>query len=362
MQVRFRRCSRSHHAGCLKLPWLASNLLLIFILSIVAAAQSPDQHVIVLLRSGQAALDAGDFARAASDFEQAERLSPDNLDVNRGLLLAYLQIGRLAQAAEIGRNAVARWPGDAQLWHWLGLAYFKAGQNGPALEALQRSEKLDSARFDIHFDRALVQLQQDQYPLAADELEKAIKLKPSDPLAHVLLGRAYQNSNRTLPAVEQFQIALRLDPKIPLGHYHLGFAYASLGRNQEAIEEYEEEIATAPENPEVLYQLGRSLLENGDYKFAIARLQRATQLNPQNADAFYDLGKARLLNGDVQAAIPVLRRSAELKPTDPSPHYQLARALTKIGAADEARQEWKRFDELKRAQPQTGGMASGRVQ
>ena len=69
-------------------------------------------------------------------------------------------------------------------------------------------------------------------------------------LAHISLGRAYQNSNRTVQAVEQFQTALRLDPNIPLGHYHLGFSYASLGRNQEAITEYEKEARRV--HPEIL--------------------------------------------------------------------------------------------------------------
>src|SRR5437868_3776809 len=152
-------------------------------------AQSPT--VQALLQSGQAALDADDYARAAACFERARQVAPDNLQANRGLLLSYLQGGRPAEAAQIGQAAVARWPRDAELHHWLGLAYFKAGQNAPAQAALQRAVALDSGRFDVHFDLALVLLQQSQYSSAAEELEKAIKLQPSHALGHVLLGRAY---------------------------------------------------------------------------------------------------------------------------------------------------------------------------
>ena len=205
-----------------------------------ACAQSPT--VQDLLRSGQAALDADDYAHAAASFERAKQVVPDNLQANRGLVLSFLQLGRLNEATQIGEEAVDRWPHDPQLQHWLGLAYFKAGKTGEALAALQRSEKLDSTRFDIHFDLALVLLQQNQSGEAAEELERAVKLQPSRALAHVLLGRAYQNTNRTLLAVEQFQTALHADPNTPLGHYHLGFAYASLGRTLEAIVEYEHEL------------------------------------------------------------------------------------------------------------------------
>ncbi len=230
-------------------------------------AQSPT--VQALLRSGHAALDADDYAGAAASFEHARQIAPDNLQANRGLVLSFLQWGRLTEAEQIGEEAVARWPRDAQLQHWLGLADFKAGQTAAALAALQRSEGLDGARFDIHFDLALVLLQQNQSAAAVEELQKAVKLQPSHALAHVLLGRAYQNTNRTLPAVQQFQIALRSDPNTPLGHYHLAFAYASLGRNQEAIAEYEKELTHSPENPQVLHQLGHCLLETGKLEEAI---------------------------------------------------------------------------------------------
>ncbi len=196
--------------------------------------QAQSSSVPTLVQGGQAALDADDYALAAASFERARQIAPDNLQANRGLVLSYLQLGRLNQwAVQIGEAAVIRWPHDAVLQHWLGLAYFKAGQTTPALAALQKSETLDGAHYDIHFDVALVLLQQDQSAAAAEELEKAIRLQPSHAIAHVLLGRAYQNTNRTLQAIEQFQDALRIDPNTPLGHYHLGFA-ASLGRNQEA--------------------------------------------------------------------------------------------------------------------------------
>ncbi len=248
----------------------------------ITSAQSPT--VQELLRSGRAALDADDYSRAAASFEQARQIAPDNLPANRGLVLSLLQLGRLTEATQIGREAVARWPQDAQLQHWLGLAYFKAGQNALALEALRRSEALESGHFDIHFDLALVSLQQSQYAAAAGELEKAVKLQPSHALSHVLLGRAYQNTNRTVQAIEQFQSALHIDPNTPLGHYHLGFAYASLGRNQEAIAEYRKELVRSPDNPQLLYQLGHCLLETGEVKDALPHLKRATELDPTNAD------------------------------------------------------------------------------
>jgi tetratricopeptide (TPR) repeat protein len=332
------------------------------LLILSAAAFPQNQQAAALVRQGQEALDAGDFAHAARDFEHARQLAPDSLEANRGLLLSYLQMGRLDDAENIGKESAAKWPKDAELQHWLGLAFFKKAENSEALTALRRSEDIDGSHYDIHFDMALVLLSDSNYAEAAIEFEKAVKFDPKVALSHVLLGRAYQNTNRSMQAVQQFQEALRLRPDIPLGHYHLGFAYASLGRNDEAIAEYKRELQWSANNPEVLCHLGHSEVEAGEWDSAIEHLKKATQIDGTNGDAFYDLGKALLLQGDAENAIPALRRSIALKPSDPTPHYQLSRALDKAGQKEEAKQELETFAALKRNQPVTGGMASGPFQ
>jgi tetratricopeptide (TPR) repeat protein len=338
------------------------TLSLVLALAFSAVSQLENPPATSLIRDGQAALEAGDFAHAASDFEQALRMAPGNLEANRGLLLSYLQEKRLDDAETLGLSAVARWPRDGQLLHWLGLVYFKKGRTAEALEMLHRAENLDSSQSDTHFDTALVLLSDNQYPAAADELEKAIQLDPKAALPHLLLGRAYQNTNRSLQAVQQFQTALRLQHDIALGHYHLGFAYASLGRNREAIAEYENELRRSPDHPLVLSQLGHCLLAAGDWRSAVRHLQRAAEIDPQNSDVSYDLGKALLLDGDAEGAVLALRGAVRLHSGDPSAHYQLARALEKTGRKEEAQQEFRTFAALKKAQPAQGGMATGPIQ
>ena len=89
-----------------------------------------------LLRSGQAALDADDYPRAAASFERARQIAPDNLPANRGLVLSLLQLGRLTEATQIGRDAVARWPRDARTSALARTRLFQGGAERAALEAL----------------------------------------------------------------------------------------------------------------------------------------------------------------------------------------------------------------------------------
>jgi tetratricopeptide (TPR) repeat protein len=286
----------------------------------------------------------------------------------RQKLLQQLDAGQLREAVLLGQQSVSRWPRDAELRHYLGVAYFKSGDGRQAQEQLERARELNPNDSAIHFDLALVWLSEQNYAGAANELEATVKLAHSNPLAHVLLGRAYLNTNRSLQAIEEFKTALKLDPAIKLGHYHLGFAYYSLGRNEDAIAEYKEELRRSGENATVVSALGHSLLASGKYEAAETYLKRGTELDAANSssnsntEAWYDLGKAEALSGKWTQAEVSLRKAAELNPKDPSPHYQLARVLEKLGKNDEAQSERARFAELKKAQPASAGMATGRDQ
>src|SRR5258708_35507786 len=217
----------------------------------------------------------------------------------RQQLLQDLDSGQLRDAVLLGQQAVSRWPRDAQFRHYLGVAYFKTGDPKQAQEQLTRARELNPKDSATHFDLALLLLSQQDYPEAAKELEAPIKLRTStvdaktNAFAHMLLGRAYLNSNRSLQAIDEFKTALKLDPEIKLGHYHLGFAYFSLGRNDEAIGEYEEELRRSGESPAAVYELGRSLLESGKYEAALKYLQRGTELDAANPDVWYNMGQAQ---------------------------------------------------------------------
>ena len=127
-----------------------SRISAVLTLSFAAFGQS--SRVLTLIQQGQTALDGGDFEHAVADFQQARELAPDSLKANRGLVLSYLQAGDLRDAAQVGTEALSRWPNDAQLQHWLGLVHFKAGQNARAQDLLEQSAKTDGRHFDIHFD------------------------------------------------------------------------------------------------------------------------------------------------------------------------------------------------------------------
>jgi tetratricopeptide (TPR) repeat protein len=80
----------------------------------------------------------------------------------RQQLLQQVEAGRLPDAISLGDKAVRQWPDDAEIRHWLGLAYFKAGQLAPAREQLEHARDLNKREPSAHFDLAPFGLSQQE--------------------------------------------------------------------------------------------------------------------------------------------------------------------------------------------------------
>src|SRR5439155_26937330 len=64
--------------------------------------------------------------------------------------------------------------------------------------------------------------------------EQAVKLQPSYPFAHYLLGLLYFDADDNAQAIPQLEAAVRMVPQEPQFYFALGNAYANAGRRQEA--------------------------------------------------------------------------------------------------------------------------------
>ena len=91
----------------------------------------------------QSAYAAGDYASAATYYEQALAQSPGDVELsnNLGLVLHYL--GRTAQAIELLEAAAVDHPSHQRVWLTYGFVLANAGHEDRAREALLRARDLD---------------------------------------------------------------------------------------------------------------------------------------------------------------------------------------------------------------------------
>jgi Flp pilus assembly protein TadD len=137
---------------------------------------------------------------------------------------------------------------------------------------------------------------------AAELLERARSLAPTDP--HVLnsLGICLRALGRTEEALDVYDAAIRADDGMAAAHCNRGAALRDLNDVKGARAAYERAAALDSNYAEPLAALASLDAQAGDAASAQTRATRALALAPSNVPARIALASAKLQQGDVRAA------------------------------------------------------------
>jgi hypothetical protein len=166
-----------------------------------------------------------------------------------GLANSHEQAGRLREAEEALRRAIALVPQHPAALHQLGVVAFKQGRIGDAAELMERSIAAapETALYHRNICEIYRILGRDDEALAAGE--RAVELSPEDPHGHHNLGVLYYHRLELDQAIGCAERAIALDPEFAGAHF--GIAEASLLRGdfERGWEEYEWRfrLANAPQ-------------------------------------------------------------------------------------------------------------------
>ena len=94
-------------------------------------------------------------------------------------------------------------------------------------------------------------------------IQTAVRIQPSDPEAHNLLGSALVAVGRNTEAIEQFRAALRSRPDYGTARYNLARALVRAGKYDEAIVDLHQIIQQFPRDARVRDELGQLYLRQG---------------------------------------------------------------------------------------------------
>jgi protein O-GlcNAc transferase len=162
---------------------------------------------------------------------------------------------------------------------------------------------------------------------AAQLLERAQRLAPTN--AHYLsnLGEAYRRLGRAQEAADTLVKAVALRPELPEASYNLGLALRDLGELEAALMCFVRAADVAPERYELQLQLAEGLKRTGDCIRAVGHYQCALALDPQSLEALLGLAFCQRTTRRVDGAIAMARRAIAVAPQHPAGHYELGEAL-----------------------------------
>jgi tetratricopeptide (TPR) repeat protein len=332
------------------------------------------------LEQAKVAIDEGRPAEAIPALEDAHRAHPDDLDLARALVEAYVKAGRsteletrlrarndgvarymlgLAEFADPGtvekaidelRAAAELLPRSAEVHYRLGLALVESERFEPALPPLQRAVQLEPAKLAVqlplaralartgHRDEAIAALRTfvEGHPAPAEvKTARALMDEIADPFAGVpeaARARLDQGikwlNDVDVPqeAIGSFEEVLRDFPDLPAVHSLLGLAYERIDDAGRAIEEFKRAIELSPKIGKNWLYAGQLYLSHQRFDQAQDAFEKAIALNPLLDEAYLHLGDFAVDRHDLATARKMFGILADLEPDQIPPKGKLALA------------------------------------
>ncbi len=279
---------------------------------------------------GALAFRRRDHRSALAFFEAAARVRPVAGHVwARGTALEGL--GRLDEAAEAYRCAIAFKPDDPEGQASLGVALRRLGRLEEAAAALRHAARLAPERAAAHDALALTLRQLGRFIEAAEAARAALALDPDHATAHSNLGHALMRLGRFAEAAAAFREAARCDPGDAEAHINRGAALLGLNRFGEAAVACAEAVRLAPGDANAHANLGFALAGLDRLDEGVAACAEAIRLAPGHANAHANLGFALIGLARFEAAIAALEAAIALDAGHVQAHRNLAMVLLLLG-------------------------------
>lgn len=173
---------------------------------------------------------------------------------------------------------------------------------------------------------------------ATIEAKNAVQLKPEDPAARLMLGRALSQAGNHREAVIELERALSLGLAPTEGIPLLIKAYLAQGLPDEPIKRYAK--FAAPDKPKEAHDIqvlvAEAYLMRNDLKQAEATAREVIRQDPTHVDARLMLANVLSVRGDQTPALALVDEVLAQQPDQPTALFQKAELLRIAGKTDEA--------------------------
>ena len=272
---------------------------------------------------------------------QAQTAAPGRSHVER-----FSSVETRAERAEAeATRKLAADPRDAAAFNSRGVARLFLGRYREAAEDLARAVALrpDSADFQANYGSALWKLGRPDEAVAAERA--AVRLDEKNHTAHYQLGRFLMRlggKERLAEAAAHLRRAAELDPRQYDVRFELIAAYRALGERAQASNQLDFLWDARPSDPRVFYTSALLATDRDDVEAAIKDFKEALRRDPALHGARQDLGVAYVRLRRWPEAVETFAELARLRPADVDAAYLHALALFNAGRAPDAEREARR--------------------
>lgn len=188
------------------------------------------------------ALGYGSYLPPSIAFTRAKAAARQALTLDAGLAEAHASLGYATfyydwdfrEAEREFERALALDPNSVTAHEWYGIYLTAMGRFADARAQIAAAQQRDPLSVAINTDVGFVSYYSGRQDEAVTELRATLEMNPAFPLAHLWLGRAYEQQLHYDAAVAEYQAAAAVLVDWPVTMAALGHVYGVAGRRQEA--------------------------------------------------------------------------------------------------------------------------------
>lgn len=264
-------------------------------------AQHPNSAPALKLQ-GELLEDTGHADDAASSYERALTLSPNDPELLLKVGIARLVTGHYDQAISLLRHHLTLVPHDHDALFYLAQAYHLNGDNDLALKTIAES----------------------------------VRLGPGNASALQKYGELLCSSGNNQEGLRWLLKAQHIDPTLQRIDFDLAIATFNGMDLPSALKYAQKAAALQPGDPNILALLGSTDIKLSRWQDAKAAFLRVLTAEPDDAPSLLGLGQSQLELRQYQDAIDTLHRLLRIDPTQITAHFYLSRAYAGLGNTTEA--------------------------
>jgi tetratricopeptide (TPR) repeat protein len=299
-------------------------------------ARKPMDELVLLA----ALMDAGRYAQLETDARALLGAWPQSGFIWQLLGVALVKQGK--DALHALERAAQLMPDDAVAHLNLGNALGRLGRLGEAQESFKTALAIHPELAEAHNNLADVQLELGRFDEATLSCRRAIDINPGFAEAHQNLGKALTAMGHLDDAVNSCRLALEIRPRFAEAHNTLGNVLLRLSRLDDAIANFRRAVAISPEFVLAHINLANALRSRGQLEEAVASYRRALSIQPDFAEAHTELGTALRLQRRTAESEASCREALRIAPDLPAALAVLADLQADAGRFTEAEELFKR--------------------
>lgn len=267
-----------------------------------APPDSPEAQRVTLLL-GMTHYGLAEFAEAVPLLKQAAARDQQNLPLHLALAHSCLWSKQMECVLDVYHEILLLNSESAEADMLAGEALDEMKDNQGATKMFRAAVQANPREPNVHFGLGYLLWTQKSYPEAATEFQAELANDPDHVQSMVYLADAHIQMNQPDLALPLLEKAVRLDPSQPLAHLDLGIIYSDAGKNDEAMRELTLASKLNPDEVNVHWRLGRLYRALGKKGEAKAEFDKASSLNKAaNEDLYKKMANARPKPAEGQTA------------------------------------------------------------